>query len=116
MLLFTLAKVAIICSVPMSFNLATDGVKVITSLECRVKIMSAESENQQQGNPNEVIARTLLNGSSDLYSATLLHLTSCVFMKSVDTSTFYYLVIKASHNFRINFQQEISCSTIQSSL
>ena len=44
MLLFTLAKVAITCSVPMSFSWATDGVKVITSLECLVN-MAAESEN-----------------------------------------------------------------------
>lgn len=45
MFLFTLAKVAITCSVPMSFSWGTDGVKVIiTSLECRVN-KSAESVN-----------------------------------------------------------------------
>lgn len=54
MLLFTLAKVAITCSVPMSFSWVTDGVKVITSLECRVN-MAAESENQRQGNTKLIV-------------------------------------------------------------
>lgn len=82
----------------------------VESRSCQLSLKINSKEIQMKSSPEPSLM--------DHLTCTLqfLHLTSCVFMKSVDTSTFYYLVIKGSHNFRINFQQEISCSTIQSSL